>query len=216
MNREDKIVESIYEFVYKKLNSESSGHDFWHTVRVRNTAKTIAKNEKANIFICEVAALVHDLIDDKLASDIRMSLDELVEYLGNLGLEPKEIEEVIDIITKMSFKGGLKKEELTLEGKVVQDADRLDAIGAIGVARTMCYSGYTGRIIHDPNAKVRENMTVEEYRNGDSTAIIHFYEKLLKLKDLINTPHAKKLAEERHKFMEDYLEQFYAEWRGER
>lgn len=214
MEREKKIVDDIHSFVFDKLENEASGHDFWHIYRVHKMSRVIAEYEGANIFICEVAALVHDLIDDKLDNNIRLTVAELENYLEKIGLTHSEIDSVVNIITKMSFSAKVEKEKLSLEGKVVQDADRLDALGAIGIARTMIYSGNKGRVIHNPNIKARENITFEQYRNEESTAIMHFYEKLLKLKDLMNTEYGKKLAKERHKFMENYLEQFYKEWEG--
>ena len=143
-------------------------------------------------------------------------MKELKKFLTSIEVTPEQIEAIVSIITRMSFKNHQEKQELSLEGKVVQDADRLDAIGAIGIARVMCYSGSTGRPIHKPEMKPRENLTPEEYRNGESTAIMHFYEKLLKLKDLMNTKYGNELAKGRHEFLELYLDQFYAEWDGKR
>ena len=198
------------------LDSDTSGHDWSHIERVVNTTKTIAKAEGADLFICEAAALLHDVIDDKIVKDPIVALKELTEFLISIEVTPEQVGVIESIITRMSFKNHKEQHELSLEGKVVQDADRLDAIGAIGVARVMCYSGSTGRSIHTPDMKPRENMTPEEYRNGDSTAIMHFYEKLLKLKDLMNTKYGYELAKGRHEFLEMYLEQFYAEWDGKR
>lgn len=198
------------------LDSDTSGHDWSHIERVVNTTKTIAKAEGADLFICEAAALLHDVIDDKIVQDPIVALKELKKFLTSIEVTSEQIEAIVSIITRMSFKNHQEKQELSLEGKVVQDADRLDAIGAIGIARVMCYSGSTGRPIHNPKMKPRENMTPEEYRNGESTAIMHFYEKLLKLKDLMNTKYGNELAKGRHEFLELYLEQFYAEWDGKR
>ena len=156
------------------------------------------------------------MIDDKIIQDSADALKELKKFLTSIEVTPEQIEAIVWIITRMSFKNHKEKQELSLEGKVVQDADRLDAIGAIGIARVMCYSGSTGRPIHKPEMKPRENLTPEEYRNGESTAIMHFYEKLLKLKDLMNTKYGNELAKGRHEFLELYLEQFYAEWDGKR
>ncbi len=198
------------------LDSDTSGHDWSHIERVVNTTKTIAKAEGADLFICEAAALLHDVIDDKIVQDPIVALKELKKFLTSIEVTSEQIEAIVSIITRMSFKNHQEKQELSLEGKVVQDADRLDAIGAIGIARVMCYSGSTGRPIHNPKMKPRENMTPEEYRNGESTAIMHFYEKLLKLKDLMNTKYGNELAKGRHEFLELYLKQFYAEWDGKR
>ena len=198
------------------LDSDTSGHDWSHIERVVNTTKTIAKAEGADLFICEAAALLHDVIDDKIIQDPADALKELKKFLASIEMTPEQSEAIVSIITRMSFKNHQEKQELSLEGKVLQDADRLDAIGAIGIARVMCYSGSTGRPIHKPEMKPRENLTPEEYRNGESTAIMHFYEKLLKLKDLMNTKYGNELAKGRHEFLELYLKQFYAEWDGKR
>ena len=204
------------QYAKRVLDSDTSGHDWSHIERVVNTTKTIAKVEGADLFICEAAALLHDVIDDKIVKDPADALKELNKFLTSIEVTPEEIEAIESIITRMSFKNHQENQALSLEGRVVQDADRLDAIGAIGIARVMCYSGSTGRPIHHPNMKPRENLTPEEYRNGESTAIMHFYEKLLKLKDLMNTKYGNELAKGRHEFLEMYLEQFYAEWEGKR
>lgn len=211
----EQILTNTRQFVKETLTAEASGHDWWHIVRVAKTALTIAREEKANLFICEMAALLHDMADSKLF-DEKKSLAEVKNFLNQQGLSQEQIAEIISIMTGISYKGGHNSADLSLEGKVVQDADRLDAIGAIGIARTFAYSGNHGRLIHDPSKKPRENLTLEDYRKGEDTAIMHFYEKLLKLKDLMNTAEGKRLAQGRHQFMLDYLEQFYAEWEGEK
>ena len=215
MKRQEQL-KAMEQYAKRVLDSDTSGHDWSHIERVVNTTKTIAEGEGADLFICEAAALLHDVIDDKIVQDPAGALKELKEFLTSIEVAPEEIEAIESIITRMSFKNHQENKELSLEGKVVQDADRLDAIGAIGIARVMCYSGSTGRPIHKPEMKPRENLTPEEYRNGESTAIIHFYEKLLKLKDLMNTKYGNELAKGRHEFLELYLEQFYAEWDGKR
>ena len=214
--KQQEQLKAMEQYAKRVLDSDTSGHDWSHIERVVNTTKTIAKAEGADLFICEAAALLHDVIDDKIVQDPAHALKELKQFLTLIEVTPEEIEAIESIITRMSFKNHQENQELSLEGRVVQDADRLDAIGAIGIARVMCYSGSTGRPIHQPNMKPREHMTAEEYRNGESTAIMHFYEKLLKLKDLMNTDYGKKLAKGRHEFLEMYLEQFYAEWEGKR
>lgn len=214
--KQQKQLKAMEQYAKRVLDSDTSGHDWSHIERVVNTTKTIAKVEGADLFICEAAALLHDVIDDKIVQDPVDALQELKKFLTSIEVVPDEIEAIESIITRMSFKNHQENKELSLEGRVVQDADRLDAIGAIGIARVMCYSGSTGRPIHHPDMKPREQMTAEEYRNGESTAIMHFYEKLLKLKDLMNTDYGKKLAKGRHEFLEMYLEQFYAECEGER
>ncbi|MGT2929020.1 HD domain-containing protein [Streptococcus dentasini] len=210
-----KILASTRRFVKDTLAGEASGHDWWHIARVTKTALTIARAEGANLFICEMAALLHDMADSKLFDEDK-ALDEVENFLTEQGLSQAQITEITSIMTGISYKGGHNSAELSLEGKVVQDADRLDAIGAIGIARTFVYSGNKGRLIHDPNMKPRENLSLEDYRKGKDTAIMHFYEKLLKLKNLMNTTEGTRLAQGRHEFMETYLQQFYAEWEGER
>jgi len=213
----ENILLEVATYVEQKLSGEGSGHDWWHIVRVRNMAKNLALAEGGDSFICQLAALVHDLVDDKLVADEGLALTEVRDLLTRLGVKSDQTDQVLAIIQAISYKGGSQNHlDLTLEGQIVQDADRLDAMGAIGVARTMAYSGYHGRVIHDPEVAVRQNMTLEEYRSHQGTAITHFYEKLLLLKDLMNTKTAQELAKRRHAFMEAYLEQFFAEWDGQR
>ena len=215
--KEENILLEVATYVEQKLSGEGSGHDWWHIVRVRNMAKNLALAEGGDSFICQLAALVHDLVDDKLVADEGLALTEVRDLLTRLGVRSDQTDQVLAIIQAISYKGGSQNHlDLTLEGQIVQDADRLDAMGAIGVARTMAYSGYHGRVIHDPEVAVRQNMTLEEYRSHQGTAITHFYEKLLLLKDLMNTKTAQELAKGRHAFLEAYLDQFFAEWDGQR
>ena len=212
--KQEEQLKAMEQYAKRVLSMDRTGHDWSHIERVVNTTKTIAQAEGADLFICEAAALLHDVIDDKIVKDPAVALKELKEFLTSIELTSEQIDAIESIITRMSFKNHKEQQELSLEGKVVQDADRLDAIGAIGIARVMCYSGSTGRPIHRPELKPREELTPEEYRNGESTAIMHFYEKLLKLKELMNTDYGRKLAKGRHAFLEMYLEQFYEEWKG--
>ena len=214
MTDENSILQNAEKLVYDKLHMDTSGHDWWHMVRVRNIARELAEKEGANQFICELAALLHDMVDDKLIADPEKALIELKVWLVQQELVEETIKHIIQIIMTMSFKGNGQSVPSTLEGKIVQDADRLDAIGAIGIARCMAYSGSKGRPIHDPSRTVRDNLSLEDYRSGQDIAIMHFYEKLLKLKALMNTPSARKIAEHRHKVLEDFLTEFYAEWAG--
>ncbi|EDP67995.1 HD domain protein [Carnobacterium sp. AT7] len=213
------IIKETEEYVYQLLKDDPSGHDWWHIQRVRNLAKNIAEKEQGTIdlFVCEMAALLHDVADGKLNKTEAEGEKKVRNWLSRYSLTGKEKEEILKIILHMSYKGGTNKVVLSsIEGKIVQDADRLDAIGAIGIARTMAYSGSKNRLIHDPAKVARENLTIEEYRSGEDTAIMHFYEKLLKLKEGMNTTIGKQLAEKRHAYMENYLTEFYAEWDGER
>ncbi len=209
------MMKNIEKIVMEKLKEDSTGHDWAHIDRVRKLALHIGKIEGANLKICEIAALVHDLIDDKLFSDEDAALQEVVQLLEKEEIEKKEMDQIVEIITTMSFSSGPQKGMSTLEGEVVQDADRLDALGAMGIARTFMYSGAKNQAMYDPAILARTKpMSKEEYRQGKSTAINHFYEKLFKLKDLMNTDEGLRIAEERHTFMEQFVEQFLAEWEG--
>ena len=213
MNK-DEILIAAEGFARKELEKDSSGHDWWHIYRVTQSAKKIALEEGADPFICELAALLHDIADEKITGDEQAGLLKVKEWLVRHHVKEHDIEHVMEIISSMSFKGGARPPMRTLEGKVVQDADRLDAIGAVGIARVFAYSGAKDRLIYDPENPPRENMTPEEYRQGKSSGINHFYEKLLKLKDMMNTSYARRLAEQRHELMVSYLDQFYLEWEG--
>ncbi len=214
MMNETQSIQAAEQLVQARLARDFSGHDWWHIMRVRATALTIAREELADMFICELAALLHDMADGKLVDDEEAALGELGTWLAEQGVDAERAGHILEIIATMSFKGGSRPPMRTLEGKVVQDADRLDAIGAIGISRVFAYSGAKSRPIHDPGIRPREAMTQAEYRSGNDTAINHFHEKLLKLKALMNTEHGRKLADGRHRFMEQYLEQFHKEWEG--
>lgn len=211
MNKE-KVIKSAEQYVHSILAEDSSGHDWWHIYRVRGLAKKIAMVEQADVFICELTALLHDLADEKLFGDEEKALAGLKQWLAENHVGESDRTHILSIIKTMSFKGGSNQGVETLEGKVVQDADRLDAIGAIGIGRTFAYAGAKGQLMYDPDIPVRDHMTKEEYRKGKSTAINHFYEKLLKLKDLMNTEYGKQLAEERHQYLEEFLNRFLTEW----
>ena len=206
-------IDKTKEFVKNKLYGEGSGHDWFHIERVYNLAKYIGKKEKADSFIVEMCALLHDIDDWKFSNtnDIQTTVTE--NFLKSINIDGSSLEQIIKIIQTMSFKGGIvDSTQTTIEGKVVQDADRLDAIGAIGIARTFAYGGHKNRLIYDPDIKPMDFKSLEEVKNAENHTINHFYEKQLKLKDLMNTDTAKELAEKRHKFMENFLEEFYEEW----
>ncbi|GEN50776.1 HD domain-containing protein [Alkalibacterium pelagium] len=213
MNKQTIVADTI-DMVKEKLNNEGSGHDWYHIERVWKMASKLAAKEQANSYIVELAALLHDLIDDKLVSSKDEAVQEVEYWLEGAGVSSSDSERIMDIIQTISFKGGNGRKLTTLEAQIVQDADRLDAIGAIGIARCFTYAGSKGDVIFNPELSVRESMTEKEYREGPSSAVHHFYEKLLKLKDLMNTETAKQIAEERHAFMEDFLIQFFNEWEG--
>ncbi|MFC0557643.1 HD domain-containing protein [Halalkalibacter alkalisediminis] len=206
------MIQETEKWVKTQLENEGTGHDWHHIRRVTKQAKEMAKVEGADEVIVTLAALLHDLIDDKVVESEEEGLKQVTQWLTSIGTTAAQRQHIITIITTMSFKGGTNKPVTTLEAQVVQDADRLDAIGAIGIARTFIYAGSKGDPMYDPNLAIRDSLTLKEYRNGRSSAIGHFYEKLLKLKDLMNTKEGKKRAELRHQFLEEYLQQFLQEW----
>lgn len=211
MNK-DNVIKLTRNMVKERLSNEVTGHDWHHIERVTNTANIIAQKEKdADLFIVNLAALLHDLADDKVVDSEQEGINNIIYWLKKHKVEDRHINHIIEIIKSISFKGGNHIPVKTLEAKIVQDADRIDAIGAIGIARCFVYTGSKGRIIYDPSLKIREQMSIEEYRSEDTCAIQHFYEKLLKLKDLMNTESGYKIAIQRHKFMEEFLHQFYYE-----
>lgn len=211
------MVESAIAYVKKMLSDDCSGHDYHHTMRVYRLAMQIAERENADMLTVQLAALLHDVDDVKLSPETHETKKNAVGFMKNNGVDDKVIDSVCKIIDEVSFAGIDSVEPSTIEGKCVQDADRLDAMGAIGVARTFAYGGSKGRKIYDPDIKPLTNMNKTDYRqNHNSTSINHFYEKLLLLKDMMNTETAKKKAEHRQAVMEDYLEEFMSEWEGER
>jgi uncharacterized protein len=217
MKREqEQILAAARAHVRERLEHDSSGHDWWHIDRVVRLARRLAEEEGVDVFLCELAALTHDLADWKLNPDEAQALEDLRAWLAQHDVDATTSAAVMEIITHMSFKGGGQPPMRMLEGQIVQDADRLDAIGAIGIARAFAYGGAKGRPMHDPEARPRIQMTVEEYRNQQAPTINHFYEKLLLLKDRMNTATAKRLAAQRHAVLEAFLAEFQAEWDGER
>ncbi|MGE6260303.1 HD domain-containing protein [Heyndrickxia sporothermodurans] len=210
------MIHKAEEFVKATLGNDETGHDYYHADRVRKLALQIAVNEnKGNLFIIEMAALLHDIPDEKLNADIEKANNKLHLFLLSIPLSNNQRLLIKNIINKISYRGGNEAKLTAFEEKAVRDADRLDAIGAIGIARTFAYGGKKGQAIYDPDIVVRTMMTKEQYRNEKSTTINHFYEKLLKLKDQLHTNTAKKMAEERHRWMESFLVQFFKEWNGE-
>jgi uncharacterized protein len=207
------IIEATKKYAKSKLDGEATGHDFWHILRVYNTAKYIADKEGSDLFIVEITALLHDIADWKFNdgnADIGPKLAG--EWLKSLDVPREDIDKVTKIIRTMSFKGGTTdSSQKTMEGKIVQDADRLDAVGAIGIARAFAYGGFKGREIYNPDIKPENFKDFKAYKNNKGTSINHFYEKLLLLKDLMNTKTGKALAEERHEFMVNYLKEFNKE-----
>ncbi|AOM83044.1 HD domain-containing protein [Salisediminibacterium beveridgei] len=192
--------------------NDSTGHDWPHTDRVRKQAVHIAEKEGGDLELTELAALIHDVADDKFHETETEAIHYVHSGLEEFGFSNKEIRDVLNVVSTVSFKGGNNHPPQSLEGRIVQDADRLDAIGAIGIARCFMFAGNKGDKMYDPDILPRDQMTKEEYRCSGNTAINHFHEKLLKLKDMMHTDTARRIAAERHRFMESYLQQFYNEW----
>lgn len=206
-----EALSATEDYIKEHFEAESSGHDWWHIYRVKNLALKISDKEGGNIFRIEMAALLHDLDDWKLVSENEQSKTE--DWLLKMNLSEIDTKAILEIIDQVSFKGaGVETKAISLEAQIVQDADRLDAIGAIGIARTFAYGGNKNRLMHDPAIKPQMHNSFEAYKKNTAPTINHFYEKLLLLKDLINTKTAKQIAEVRHKYMENFLKQFYSEW----
>ncbi|MEW4429185.1 HD domain-containing protein [Paenibacillus pabuli] len=210
----EAILGAARAFVQGDAGKHTDGHDWPHIERVTALAVELAHRMGADPFVCELAALLHDVPDEKLNESLEAGMKKLNEWLDQQQLEPGTREAVVNIISTISYAGGQRPAVSSLEAQVVQDADRLDAMGAIGIARTFAFAGARGREMYDPSLPPREQMTREEYRNGRSTTINHFYEKLFKLKDLMNTSYGRELAEQRHAFMVEFVEQFKREWEG--
>lgn len=214
-----KIIDNTILFVKKQLENAEGGHDWFHIERVYKNALLIAQTEDScNLEVVKLGALLHDIADSKFHNG-----DETVgpkiarEFLEKENISEEISTHIIKIIENISFKGGnFEKKFTSKELEIVQDADRLDALGAIGIARTFNYGGFKNRSIYDPNIAPKFNMSKEEYKNSEAPTINHFYEKLLLLKDKMNTESGKKIAQERHIYMENFLSQFYAEWEGEK
>lgn len=210
-------IESCIAFVKKTLSGAEGGHDWFHIERVWKNAKLIASGEECDLEVVELAALLHDIADSKFhGGDEEIGPRKAREYLTAAGIDSKKANHIVAIIENVSFKGGHNaRNHSSIELDIVQDADRLDAIGAIGIARTFNYGGFKNRAIYDPSIAPNLNMTKEEYKKSTAPTINHFYEKLLLLKDLMNTESGKRIAEQRHEYMEGFLNQFYNEWNGQ-
>jgi uncharacterized protein len=216
MEHKEALIQQTAAHARSLLYGESTGHDWWHIYRVWQTARRIARHENADSFVVELAALLHDIGDYKFHNG-----DETVgprmarEWLETLHIEVETIEHVVEITRDLSFKGaGVATPMRSREGLIVQDADRLDAIGAVGIARAFAYGGHKGRELHNPDVPPQMHASFEQYKNSHSPSINHFYEKLMLLKDRMNTETARRIAAERHRFMEQFLEHFFVEWEG--
>ena len=207
---EKKFIKGIF-------SGDSSGHDYYHTIRVYELATKIAKKENADVKTVQLAALLHDVDDIKLSPDTYATKKNAVDFMTINKIDGKRIEAVCKIIDEVSFAGNDSVAPDTIEGKCVQDADRLDAIGAIGIARTFAYGGSKGRKVYDPEIEPKIGMNKEEYqKNQNDTNINHFYEKLLLLKDMMDTTEGRKLAEHRQAVMQEFLDEFMIEWEGKK
>ena len=207
-----KVLKDAEAWIRQASEGDGTGHDFWHIKRVLNTALYLAEREGADPFIVALAALFHDYADDKLVADPSAKEQEMIDWMIAHDVPNTAIDHIMEIIRTQSYRGGAHAPMRTIEGACVQDADRLDAMGAIGIARTFQYTGAKGGLIFDPDLPPRSQMTPEMYRHGRSTAINHFYEKMLKLYDLLNTASARAIGRKKHAFMVQYLEAFFEEW----
>ncbi len=209
--QQKELISATEIFIKQHFATDSSGHDWFHIDRVRNMAMKIAATESGNLFLIEMAALLHDLDDWKLGNGDDVSKTN--QWLTQIEIDKQDALAIEKIINQVSFKGaGVETKAESIEAKIVQDADRLDAIGAIGIARTFAYGGNKNRLLYDPEIKPQLHNSFEEYKKTTAPTINHFYEKLLLLKERMNTETAKILAKERHRYMEDFLSQFFSEW----
>lgn len=219
----EQVIDRTVKFVQDFMRKEGTGHDWWHIHRVRSMALKIAAKEKADPFIVEMAALLHDIGDYKFfGGDEEQGQKVIARFLHTLLLPPEVIHQILNITDHVSYMktlsqgNRLPKEVENPEFRTVSDADRLDAMGAIGIARAFTYGGYYHRPIYDPGIPANPEISREEYKTTEAPSINHFYEKLLKLKDMMVTSYGKQLAQGRHAFLEKYLDRFYAEWEGEK
>jgi len=212
-----KVIDACMMYVRKELQDGEKGHDWWHVERVWRTSCLIANTESVDLFVVELAALLHDIADAKFhAGDEEIGPLKAETLLKSLQVDPVVVKHVVQIIRNISFKGGNNLPGFSSpELQVVQDADRLDALGAIGIARAFHYGGYKNRPLYNPDIKPNLKMTREEYKNSEAPTINHFYEKLMLLKDRMNTATGRALAVRRHTFMEHFLDEFEREWNGE-
>ncbi|MFV0531767.1 MAG: HD domain-containing protein [Flavobacteriales bacterium] len=215
MNQKEILLKTE-KYVRQLLEKEGSGHDWHHIQRVYNNALLIMQNEKCDEFLVKTAVLLHDIGDYKLHNGTDKTNDLVHPFLKSLNAEDIFIEKVIAVIKQIGFGENKNSVPTSIEAKIAQDADRLDAIGAIGIARTFQYGGYKGTVLYDPNITPVKYSSSKSYKKSTAPTINHFYEKLLLIKDLMNTDTARKIAQQRHDFMEFFLAQFYEEWEGKK
>lgn len=211
MNKE--LVQRVATLAENFHSTDTTGHDWWHVYRVWNLSKYIARQENTDCLVVELAALLHDMDDHKIPGADAVNFPNARNTLLSLNADSLLVEKVVEVISQVSFKGaGVNTTPTSLEACVVQDADRIDAIGAIGVARAFAYGGSKNRELFNPNVKPTHHTSFEEYKNSKGSTLNHFYEKLLLLKDLLNTNTAKRIAQQRHAYMQQFVEQFLDEW----
>jgi len=215
MTFKEKLIDDAGKYVEEFFKGESSGHDLYHSMRVCSTAVALAEREGADVFIVSLAALLHDVDDRKLSPETHETLANARGFLRSHGADEETVSKISGIISSVSFAGTDSVVPDSLEGACVQDADRLDALGAIGIARTFAYGGSRGRALYEPSVSPQTGMNGEEYKNSNSNSVNHFYEKLFLLKDMMNTRTGREIAEKRDSFMHEYLYEFLREWNGE-
>lgn len=210
----EDLIDKTIEYVKDYFKNDASGHDYYHTLRVYKLARNIAEQENADIELTALIALLHDVDDCKLVGKDGELFKNVKGYLSRNNVDDETINLICSEISKISFKGDGKKCPETLEGKIAQDADRIDDLGAIGIARTFTYGGKIGRTIYSPEIAIRETVSETDYLNNSGTSIGHFYEKKLKLLELINTKEARRIAQRRTDYVLNYLKEFFEEWEG--
>lgn len=213
-NTDNKLLQKALDYAKKTFENDFGGHDFFHTLRVYNMAMKIAQKESADLTIVGLSALLHDVDDRKLSPTTTKNKDNAVGFLTENGVDNGTIQLIVKIIDEIAYQGSDSVVPSTIEGKCVQDADRLDAIGAVGIGRAFAYGGSHNRYMHHPDIKPNVNMSGEEYRKSNSTTINHFYEKLFNLADMMNTDTAKEMAKGREEYMKTFVDTFMAEWDG--
>ena len=213
-NTDNKLLQKALDYAKKTFENDFGGHDFFHTLRVYNMAMKIAQKESADLTIVGLSALLHDVDDRKLSPTTTKNKDNAVGFLTENGVDNGTIQLIVKIIDEIAYQGSDSVVPSTIEGKCVQDADRLDAIGAVGIGRAFAHGGSHNRYMHHPDIKPNVNMSGEEYRKSNSTTINHFYEKLFNLADMMNTDTAKEMAKGREEYMKTFVDTFMAEWDG--